>query len=53
MCVICDQENRVISVSLIPGLGLIPEGYKVYFPWCGEIPAMNEILSEKQIKDNS
>jgi len=32
MCVITNEKHIVVSVSIIPGLGNIPESYHVYFP---------------------
>jgi len=32
MCVITDENDIVVSISLIPGVNNIPVGYKVYFP---------------------
>jgi len=32
MCIITDENNKVVSISLIPGLGDIPNNYHVYFP---------------------
>lgn len=38
MCVITDEKDIVVSVSLIPGIGHIPNGYHVYFPYNGNLP---------------
>jgi len=32
MCIITDENNIVQSISLIPGVGLIPENWHCYFP---------------------
>lgn len=32
MCIITDENDKVVSISLIPGLGEIPNSYHVYFP---------------------
>lgn len=42
MCVITDEKNIVVSVSLIPGLGKIPVDYHVYFPFKGDIPSIGD-----------
>lgn len=42
MCVITDENNKVISVSLIPGVRPIPAYLRVYFPVTGDIPSVGE-----------
>lgn len=42
MCVITDENNTVVSISLIPGVGNIPNNYHVYFPVTGDIPNIGE-----------
>jgi len=32
MCVITDENDVVVSVSLIPGMSKIPVGWHCYFP---------------------
>lgn len=32
MCIITDENNIVVSISLIPGLKPIPMGWSMYFP---------------------
>jgi hypothetical protein len=48
MCIITNQDNIVISVSLIPGLGTMPSDWNCYFPAkCPEgIPAEGDIYTE-------
>jgi hypothetical protein len=41
MCIITDENNIIVSISFIPGLGIIPEGYNVYFP-VKDITGLNE-----------
>ena len=43
MCVITNENHEVVSISLIPGLGFIPNGYHCYFP-VKDIPAMGSIF---------
>lgn len=45
MCVITDENNVVKSVSLIPGIGYLPEGWHCYFP-VDEIPEIGSIYTE-------
>ena len=43
MCVITDENNVVISVSLIPGVNPIPSRFNVYFPVVGDLPSVGQI----------
>lgn len=52
MCVIIDNENRVVSISLIHGLMTIPPGYKIIFPWNGDLPQSGATLTNEQLKQN-
>lgn len=38
MCVITDENDMVVSVSLIPGVKPISSRFNVYFPVVGELP---------------
>lgn len=49
MCVITDINNKVLSVSLIPGLNPLPNGAIMYFPWMGNPPSIGDILDENVI----
>jgi len=42
MCVITDQNNKVVSLSIIPGLDPIPKGFHCYFP-VDDLPAIGSI----------
>lgn len=46
MTVITDENDRVVEVALIPGLGRVPVGYHLYFPCMGEIPAIGSIFTK-------
>ena len=44
MCVITNTEDVVVSISLIPGVGTILEGYHVYFPVkANELPQVGDV----------
>lgn len=43
MCIITDENNIVISISLIPGLGSMPSNYHCYFPVTSELPKLGEV----------
>jgi hypothetical protein len=43
MCVITDENDVVVSVSLIPGIRPIPSRFKVYFPVVGELPREGDV----------
>lgn len=38
MCIITDENDIVVSVSLIPGVNPIPPQFNVYFPVTGDLP---------------
>jgi len=42
MCIITDNNHIVISISLIPGTGEIPNNWHVYFPYTKELPQKGE-----------
>lgn len=42
MCIITDENDIVVSVSLIPGTNPIPSNYNVYFPVNGQLPKEGE-----------
>lgn len=50
MCVICNPDNVVMCISLIPGFVEVPSHFHVYFPWQGELPSISDTLTEKQLK---
>jgi len=43
MCVITDENDVVVSVSLIPGVNPIPSRFKVYFPVVGKLPCKGDV----------
>jgi len=43
MCIITNENDVVVSVSLIPGIQLIPDNFNVYFPVVGELPCCGDI----------
>jgi len=45
MTVITNENDIVVEVCLIPGLGAFPAGYHVYFPVIGEIPAIGTVFT--------
>ena len=45
MTVITDENDIVVEVCLIPGTGLFPAGWHVYFPCLGEIPAVGAVFT--------
>jgi hypothetical protein len=52
MCVITDQDHKVISISLIPGVGNIPSCYHVYFPVTEEnLPEKGDIFKPNEYED--
>lgn len=47
MTIITDSEHKVVSVSLIPGLGSVPSDFHVYFPAkCKELPSEGDTYIE-------
>ncbi len=47
MCIITNDEHVVVSISLLPGLGNIPDSYHVYFPYKGELPNQGDYFNPK------
>lgn len=45
MCVITDENHVVMSVSLIPGLGTLPEDWHCYFPVWDDLPITGSIYN--------
>jgi hypothetical protein len=43
MCIITNENNIVVSVSLIPGLGTMPLTYHCYFPVTDNLPKIGDI----------
>jgi hypothetical protein len=43
MCIITDENDIVVSVSLIPGINQIPSRFKVYFPFVGDLPCEGDV----------
>lgn len=46
MCIITDEQDIVISISFIPGLSIIPDGWHVYFPFVGDLPDIGDYFKE-------
>ena len=42
-CVITNEKDIVVSISLIPGNESIPSSYNVYFPVTGILPMVGEV----------
>jgi len=51
MCVICDENKKVVSICLIPGIGYIPNDWSVFFPWNGSLPYEGALLTDEQIAE--
>jgi len=51
MCLICNSLYEVLSVSPIPGLGELPSGFHVFFPWEGELPFVGQTLNKQQLTE--
>ena len=49
MTVITDENDIVVEVCLIPGLGAFPPGYHVYFPVCGDIPSIGSVFTQDMV----
>ena len=49
MCIITNECNIVISISLIPGLDTIPSNWHCYFPAdCRDLPNEGDYYEEKE-----
>ena len=54
MCVICNKQYKVLSISLIPGLDDVStESFYMFFPWIGTIPVVGSLLTEDQIAEQN
>jgi hypothetical protein len=44
MCIITDENDIIVSISIIPGIQPIPSQFKVYFPVIGELPQVGDVF---------
>ena len=53
MCIVTDENDVVKSVSLIPGVGNMPESWNCYFPVINGLPKEGDIWMGTQLSDGS